>query len=423
LDLQTVTNSVDTYETLADFWADVFGIFENAIAYHASRPTKWIANIGKEMLKVVKKEKAKKTTLKIKLSPSEAAAPVAGPPKMKKISLKLKLPTQQNLKEPHVQLAPIHPVSSTPFKDESKHVIKAKPTQPKLKLKLSLGKKKDSLKAPDAASSSTNSVFPAVTEKSKGAEMAKPKITLNLGGSSRGKELPKGVASDTTSLIPVQPPPTKPKSKKKKAPSTQKSASSVALLKGTSPKLVPVVSSKSFPTAQAYKILLGLKRRQSKSILWFLQPVSDKVILADYKAKVKNPMDINTMTVKLEQGSYTSVSAFLLDLRRIFSNCLKYNTSIKDSLRPVAVEVLQTAEELAQVFFAGHSYPRLLPFWRLMVNVLDTLLNLVNPEDGQPTAFYFLHPVSYYCGGQFPPDYLQMIGKDKAIDFGTVTAK
>ena len=147
-------------------------------------------------------------------------------------------------------------------------------------------------------------------------------------------------------------------------------------------------------------------------------------------------MDISTIVSKLEMtmsaaankkrnSFYSSVPQFVLDLRRIFANCLIYNTSIKDSLRPVAVEVLQTAEDLLKVFIGQdqtgkQSYPPLLYCWKLCVNVLDTLYNLVNPDDGQPTALYFLHPVSYYCGGVFPPDYVERIAKP--MDFGTITA-
>ena len=54
------------------------------------------------------------------------------------------------------------------------------------------------------------------------------------------------------------------------------------------------------------------------------------------------------------------------------------------------------------------------------MNVLDTLYNLTNPNDGNMTAYYFLYPVSFYCGGQFPPDYKQKI--PKPMDYGTVTA-
>ena len=162
----------------------------------------------------------------------------------------------------------------------------------------------------------------------------------------------------------------------------------------------------------------------------FLQPVTDKGILGDYRAKIKNPMDLSTVQSKLDKGTYKNgIGDFCLDVRRIFANCLRYNTSIKDSLRPVAVEVLETAEKLFKAFFGPSSgpgigtppYPPLLFCWKLCIEILDTLYNLVNPIDGQPTVLYFLHPVSYYCGGSFPPGYLEKV--ITPMDFGTVTGK
>ena len=148
--------------------------------------------------------------------------------------------------------------------------------------------------------------------------------------------------------------------------------------------------------------------------------------MQDYRKKIKFPVDLSTMTSKLEKNEYDSIASFVLDLRRIFANCLRYNTSIKDSLRPIAVEVLLASEEYMNVFLAKPEhpiqvYPPMLFCWKLCLSVLDTLYNLTNPQDGQPTALYFLHPVSFYCGGQFPPDYLEKVSHP--MDFGNVTAQ
>jgi Bromodomain len=159
-------------------------------------------------------------------------------------------------------------------------------------------------------------------------------------------------------------------------------------------------------------------------VAWFLHPVSDKLIIQDYRRKIKHPMDLNTMQGMLERNEYTTVSELVLDLRRIFANCLQFNTSIKDPLRPIAVECLVMAEELMMVFLAQPEHPTLayppqLYCWKLCLSVLDTLYNLTNPGNEQPTVLYFLYPVSFYCGGQFPPDYLDKVSKP--MDFGTVT--
>lgn len=175
--------------------------------------------------------------------------------------------------------------------------------------------------------------------------------------------------------------------------------------------------------AQCTKILNGLRRRQQQNVAVFLQPVSDKSIIKDYRSKIANPMDLGTMQSKLERNEYQSPAAFVLDLRRIFANCLVYN-SLNKSFRRVAVDVLATAEQLVSVFLAQPEhptvvYPPLLFCWKLCLSVLDTLYNLTNPQDGAPTALYFLYPVSFYCGGQYPPDYLAKV--TKPMDFGTIT--
>lgn len=105
---------------------------------------------------------------------------------------------------------------------------------------------------------------------------------------------------------------------------------------------------------------------------------------------------------------------------------------MKDRLRGLAIDLLTTAEDLMVAFLVrgqkmggtvGGSdlYPPLLYCWSFCIKVLNTLFNLTNPSDGQPTVLYFLHPVTAYCGGQYPPDYLNLV--KKPMDFGTITSK
>ena len=432
LDLYTVTSSLDSYSSMSEFWRDLQGIFENAIAYHQERESKWIAKMARDMLKVVKKEKQKRDG-----GQSQPTADASSPDvseRKKPFSFKIKLSSKQSDPTANApasatemgslaMAAPV-PVASSEtisIKSDDKKAVKAKPTQPKLKLKLTLGNKlkKDPMPADNAAATGNptemGSQAPPAAASLKQSTTSKPKISLKLGGAgsnSRGKELPKGVS--VTSAVAAPSPAKKQKKPKPPAPTT---SSTVSIGK-------PVKNSGSFPVAQALKVLTGLRRRgQDKSVAWFLTPVSDKNILPDYKAKVKYPSDIGTMTSKIEKGSYSSVAAFVLDLRRIFGNCLVYNISLKDSLRSVGVENMQTSEELLKVFFKEYpgSYPPLLHCWKLCIGVLDTLYNLTNPNDGQSTALYFQYPVSYYCGGQFPPDYHEKVSKP--MDFGTITSK
>jgi len=176
---------------------------------------------------------------------------------------------------------------------------------------------------------------------------------------------------------------------------------------------------------QCTKVLSGLKRRKYKNVSWFITPVSDKAIVDDYKLKIPNPMDLGTITNKLEKNLYSSITQFVLDLRRVFGNCLRFNTTSKDSLRPVAVDMLKTAEELIAHFIAKAEspalvYPPLLYCWGVIIKSIDALLSVTNKGDGHQTAHFFLHPASYFFGGSFPTDYKSKVSKP--MDFGTITS-
>lgn len=169
---------------------------------------------------------------------------------------------------------------------------------------------------------------------------------------------------------------------------------------------------------QCSKVMAGLRLRQQKNIKWFAYPIADKKILPEYNAKIKYPMDMQTLQSNLEKGSYNgNVHGFCLDLRRIFSNALQFNTVMKDSLRPVAIEVLQTAEDLMKILLSNdtvgpqQSCPNLLYCWKLCLDILNTIYKLENSADGQPLALYFFHPVTYYCLGETPPGYSDKVKK------------
>ena len=335
-----------------------------------------------------------------------------------------------------------------------------------LKLTLKLGKSKavesgdpspSTTPATSRAATPTPSEAKASSSSPKSTSGTSGKISIKLPAGPRGKELPKGVAppkpagKKTTARgkAAAKKPAAKTNTKAKKdKPLTKEvkaaaeakaksiiSGSKAAQAKGSSKSKSKTSSSSSVSAsyrcpmnpqrkAQCAKVLSGLRRRKQKKVSWFLHPVSDKGIVQDYRRKIKYPMDLNTMQSKLEKNEYSTVADFVLDLRRIFANCLQFNTSIKDTLRPIAVECLVTAEELMTFFlakpeFPAAAYPPQLYCWKLCLSVLDTLYNLTNPGDEQPTVLYFLYPVSFYCGGHFPPDYLAKVSKP--MDFGTVT--
>ena len=183
------------------------------------------------------------------------------------------------------------------------------------------------------------------------------------------------------------------------------------------------------------KILNCLKRRHNTSTLaWFTKPITDANLVVDYRNKIRHPSDLTTMTNRLKQQPcyYKTVSEFVLDARRIFANALRYNTVPKDKVRAAAMQVLEDLEGVISFFLVKRSdnsqnypthvyYQPLLYCWRKCIEKLDVVLSLKNPTDNLQTAFYFLHPVSFFFGGQFPADYLEKI--KTPMDFGTVVSK
>lgn len=48
--------------------------------------------------------------------------------------------------------------------------------------------------------------------------------------------------------------------------------------------------------------------------------------VTDYYDVIKNPMDLETMEVKLDANQYPDLDAFIVDARQIFQNCRIYNS-------------------------------------------------------------------------------------------------
>lgn len=476
------------YSNTEVFFVDTMLCFENALTFHAkNRDMQWIIRLAKDMMKLVVKEKrivdkkvkeankserrasgasklASKKSSKTKKEKDDGTT--TDPKKGTEKTLKLKQPTgakrgkqapavdsvsttssapiatQPKLSKTKValKLKPTNVTSETATKDSNKRqldgekkqkVPKQKISKPKLKLSLSLPKK-TAVTTSAAASQSPTLSTPVV-----------PKIRLSAP--SRGKELPKGVSSSTSPPSKLQvkaPKNNKTTSSKKQESSTQtkktkkqtsqklpQSPSKVAPAPaggsgtGTTGQVVGAMNPKR--TIQCMKVLSGLKRRKFKDMVWFQSPISDKIIIDDYRAKIPSPMDLGTLSIKLEKNQYVTIADFVFDLRRIFANCLRYNTTIQDSFRPLAVDILTLAEELLASFVAKPEtpsvvYPPLLYCWKLCVSILDAVTNITNPTDGHQTAHYFMHPVSFYFGGVLPQDYLSKV--KRPIDLGTVTS-
>lgn len=437
MDLGTVKKNLEgggdaVYRRRGEFWADVDQVFTNACIFHGPiKENEWIVKLAKQMQKIVEREK-KKAEKKIAAA-GNGAGIVSGatlkkkrgrPPKVKtedgSAAGKAKPAVKLKLSAPKAVVSAIEAsqnaaaaaggggtagTSSVPAPSQAKGrgkketAVKAKPSKPKISLKLSLG---------DGGGGGGSSV----------------KSAGSAGTSSRGKALP-------TDISPAEKVKTKarnktgPKPKLKLSISESSSGSGKARGRppGSSKTAAPLSSSMTLSeVAQCSKALSALRRRNPiESTKWFNKPVSDPQIVDDYRAKVPHPMDFGTISSKLEKGEYADVASFVLDVRRVFANCLRYNTTIQDSFRPLARDMLMSAEQILALFVAAPAaYPRLLYCWKLTLSLLDTLLNMTNPSDGFQTAHYFMHPVSYYVGGAFPPDYLAVI--KTPMDFGTITS-
>lgn len=72
-------------------------------------------------------------------------------------------------------------------------------------------------------------------------------------------------------------------------------------------------------------MLTILTEMQNHPSNWpFLQPVNRDEV-ADYYEVIKEPMDLSTMEVKLENDAYESMDDFIYDCKLIFNNCRQYN--------------------------------------------------------------------------------------------------
>lgn len=487
MDMSTLTNNLNDglYSNREEFLEDCFMIFENAIKYHSDKDqTKWIVPAAQQMLKIAKREQAKMEKkvasgglavsapkLKLKLSGGTSAAPAPSAETAAKPKIKIK--SSSSAVASHGKTPPSRvETPTTTAADESTQPTPNK--KPRLTLKIGKAKSETTASSSPVATPAASKTTPKGTANSTSGT-SKASVKLG-GGPSRGKELPKGVAapeavdSSEPKIEAANATATKKGAAAKKMPTPKVTGKAPAIKVATgkvsptpklqTPKEVPGKKEKpisktkisikdkapgpmvSPPSkeklagtlqmspariAQCAKVLNGLKRRQAKNILWFEKPVSDKKIIQDYRARIRHPMDLATMQSKLDRGLYSTVASFALDMRRIFGNCLQYNTSIvKDSLRPVAVETCECAEQLMAYFLAKpempqQAYPPLLFCWKLCLSVLDTLYNLTNPDDKVPTAYFFLYPVSFYFQGHLPPDYLEKA--PKPMDFGTITGK
>jgi hypothetical protein len=185
LDLETVQASLTalTYNTFTEYWNDVTGTFHNAVKYHTGRPTKWIAKMAKEMLKIANKERKALDPMSFKKGSGGNGS--GGNVQ----SLKIKLGKK---KSEGKQLPTAAAVAQLPGASGSGSAVGTSSTSSGAGTKTTpaSGKPKISLKLklPTATAASTAAAAPAA------AASGKPKISLKL-------KLPTAAAASTAAAI------------------------------------------------------------------------------------------------------------------------------------------------------------------------------------------------------------------------------
>lgn len=79
-----------------------------------------------------------------------------------------------------------------------------------------------------------------------------------------------------------------------------------------------------FPLAAQCK-QLTLEFSNNPLAAYFLNPITDKKLLAEYKEKIERPMELSTIKKRLKDGYYTTMREWADDMYLVFSNAIKYN--------------------------------------------------------------------------------------------------
>lgn len=106
----------------------------------------------------------------------------------------------------------------------------------------------------------------------------------------------------------------------------------------------------SVEQVESAKRILAKLEKQPESIS-FVDPVDFEALdLPDYPTVIKNPMDLGTVSVKLEEGLYMTIAEVMADLQLIWDNCKTYNSA--DSL---IVGHAKKLERIAQKWYAQYA--------------------------------------------------------------------
>jgi hypothetical protein len=470
MDLGTVAKNLESgvYKTREECFQDCDICFDNAETFHKDFPeNKWIIKLGKDMKKILAKERARveKKVLKATVSKTPAgtgtgtgtgttatsasidsntnppiattATATASSTKQPKIRLSLSgkaksgtaSMSQASIDSTSNHLLPTQEDTNS-VKSNKKPTTSSKKTKAKLSLKLNATKASSSSTAASSSklklkiSTNNNNIEePSTTMTASTSTVTSVHSKKGTVASSKKKEKQNHRTLPTKSNAM-----TTPTSNLELAMSTPVPASASTMTIDTTQASDGGIMT-DLRKDQCYKSISALKRSDYENVSWFTRPVSDPRLIDDYKAKIQHPMDLGTMWSKLDRGEYATVSEFVVDMRRVFGNCLVFNNTAHDSFRPVAVKMISLSEDIMHLFIqspqnlngGGRLYQTILYCWKECLEIIDSALELKNPNDGFPTIHYFLFPVSFYFGGVLPAEYSEKV--KTPMDFGTITSR
>jgi hypothetical protein len=105
---------------------------------------------------------------------------------------------------------------------------------------------------------------------------------------------------------------------------------------------------------EALKLLTKLQMHQHKKHMeWFASPV-DLALVPDYLEHVPNPIDTGTIEGKLKKDEYLSHGDIIGDLRRVFTNALRYNSRLRavDKNSDMICQAVEHMQPLLEQFIA-----------------------------------------------------------------------
>ena len=261
MDLRTLKQNLDNgtvYTTKEEFYADAKLVFDNAILFNKDRESKFVVDLANRMIKAferLRKNAEKKAARLAAKSPTTASSDGGG--------------GGGNNNNSNAKPAPKRPSLPLNKSKSQSDVAAGGGKKKKINIKLKRQQSTSSIGAMSTASSndSGDNNEPIIK---KSETTTKLKLKLSTDGSKRSLV---GSSNDS-------------KGGKSKSSSAKGSV------------LVEIVSMDNTRRAQCYKIISSLKRRQKAACQWFHRPVSDPAIIKDYKEKIKNPIDLSSISSK-----------------------------------------------------------------------------------------------------------------------------